>query len=70
MKWSELFGLFGERFDAEDFFLGGRMLPVRMEMVPADKPGQKTAMINHVAQFDFDIKTDFFSQANMKELRQ
>jgi hypothetical protein len=38
-------------------------------MQPADKPDQKTVIILHRAQFDFDISDDFFSLQNMKELR-
>jgi outer membrane lipoprotein-sorting protein len=49
--------------------LGGRMIPARMEMVPADKPGNMTQIITHSAQFDFDIDDDFFSQSQMKALR-
>jgi outer membrane lipoprotein-sorting protein len=49
--------------------LGGRRLPVRQEMQPADKPDQKTVIIFHSATFDFDIPDSFFSQQNMKELR-
>jgi outer membrane lipoprotein-sorting protein len=49
--------------------LDGRRLPVRQEMQPADKPDQKTVIILHRAQFDFDISDDFFSLQNMKELR-
>jgi hypothetical protein len=40
-----------------------------MEMVPVDKPGQKTELIYHEAQFNFDISEEFFSQAQMKQLR-
>ncbi|WP_104402461.1 outer membrane lipoprotein-sorting protein [Vibrio penaeicida] len=49
--------------------LGGRNIATRMEMIPADKPGQKTEMITHEAQFDFEIGDDFFSQSQMKTLR-
>ncbi|WP_087025591.1 outer membrane lipoprotein-sorting protein [Thaumasiovibrio subtropicus] len=49
--------------------MGGRLIATRMEMVPADKPDQKTEMITHAAQFDFDISDDFFSQQQMKALR-
>ncbi|GAA4876446.1 outer membrane lipoprotein-sorting protein [Ferrimonas pelagia] len=49
--------------------LGGRQLATRMEMIPADKPGHKTEMITHAAQFDFAIGDDFFSQSQMKALR-
>jgi outer membrane lipoprotein-sorting protein len=49
--------------------LGGRKLPTRQEMQPADKLDQKTVIILHSATFDFDIPDSFFSQQNMKELR-
>jgi len=54
-------------FDVQE--LGGRKLPIRQEMQPADKPDQKTVIILHTATFDFDISDSFFSQQNMKELR-
>ncbi len=49
--------------------LGGRKIPARQEMQPADKPDQKTILLYNKAQFDFDIPTDFFSQKNMRDLR-
>ncbi|MEZ8093907.1 outer membrane lipoprotein-sorting protein [Photobacterium swingsii] len=49
--------------------MGERQIATRMEMVPADKPGNKTEMITHQAQFNFAIKDDFFSQSQMKALR-
>ncbi|MDG3409438.1 outer membrane lipoprotein-sorting protein [Vibrio parahaemolyticus] len=49
--------------------LGGRKIATRMEMKPVDKPGNKTIFTTHQAQFDFDINDDFFSQQQMKALR-
>lgn len=49
--------------------LGGRKLATRMEMQPLDKPENKTVLITHQAQFDFDIDDSFFSQQQMKSLR-
>lgn len=49
--------------------LGGRTVATRMEMQPMDKPGNKTVLITHQAQFDFNIDDDFFSQQQMKLLR-
>ncbi|MDF4889033.1 outer membrane lipoprotein-sorting protein [Vibrio parahaemolyticus] len=49
--------------------LGGRKIATRMEMKPVDKPGNKTIFTTHQAQFDFDINNDFFSQQQMKSLR-
>ncbi|HHC7403552.1 TPA: outer membrane lipoprotein-sorting protein [Vibrio parahaemolyticus] len=49
--------------------LGGRKIATRIEMKPVDKPGNKTIFTTHQAQFDFDINDDFFSQQQMKSLR-
>ncbi|MBW2178444.1 MAG: outer membrane lipoprotein-sorting protein [Deltaproteobacteria bacterium] len=49
--------------------LGGRNIPTRQEMQPADKPDQKTVLLFHKAQFDFDLPTSFFSQQNMRDLK-
>ena len=49
--------------------LGGRRIPVRQEMQPADKSDHKTVLLLHKAEFDFDIPTSFFSQQNMRNLR-
>ena len=56
-----------ETFDVKQ--MGGRLIATRMIMLPIDKPGNKTEMITHEAQFDFDIGDDFFSQSQMKALR-
>jgi hypothetical protein len=49
--------------------LGGRKLATRMEMQPVDEPGNKTVLTTHQAQFDFEIDDGFFSQQQMKSLR-
>lgn len=49
--------------------LGGRLIPTRMEMQPADKQGQKTVLSYSAAEFDFAIEDDFFSLDQMRELR-
>jgi outer membrane lipoprotein-sorting protein len=56
-----------QTFDIKE--LGGRMVATRMEMIPADKDGHKTEIMTHQAQFNFDIGDDFFSQSQMKALR-
>ena len=56
-----------QTFDVQE--IGGRMLATKMEMIPADKPGQRTEFITHEAQFDFPIGEAFFSQHQMKLLR-
>lgn len=49
--------------------MGGRQVASRMEMIPAEKPGNKTEIITHQAQFNFPLKESFFSQSQMKALR-
>ena len=54
-------------YDIQSF--GSRRLPARMEVIPADKPNQKTVMV--VERYDFDIALDaaFFSQQNMQKVK-
>lgn len=70
---AEFYDEFDEKVSTMQSFdvrqLGGRMVATRMEMAPADKPGQKTEMITHAALFDFAIEDSFFSQNQMKALR-
>ena len=49
--------------------LGGRQLPARMEMIPADKPGNKTILMYHELTFNQPIPLSFFSTQNMKRLQ-
>jgi outer membrane lipoprotein-sorting protein len=46
-----------------------RVIPTRMEMIPADKEGQKTIMIFENTDFDVSLKEDFFSIQNMKKIK-
>jgi len=46
-----------------------RELPTRMEMIPADKDGQKTILIFDEIEFDVDLNESFFSQQNMRRIR-
>ena len=46
-----------------------RVMPTRLEMIPADEEGHKTIMIFNKIDFDVDIKESFFSQQNMKRIR-
>ena len=49
--------------------LGGRTLPTRLELIPADQPGHKT--IIQFLNMDFNVKLDerFFSVQNLKRIR-
>lgn len=49
--------------------LGGRMLPARMEMIPADKPRQRTVIQYASIVFDAPLAPDFFTTRNMTRLR-
>ncbi|SEF47461.1 hypothetical protein SAMN04488244_101295 [Vibrio hangzhouensis] len=70
---AEFFDEFDEKVNTMQTFdikeLGGRQVATRMEMIPADKVGQKTEIITHQAQFNFAIEDNFFSQTQMKALR-
>ena len=46
-----------------------RLMPTRMEMIPADKEGHKTILIFDDIEFDVDLNESFFSQQNMKRIR-
>lgn len=49
--------------------MDGRMIPTRLEIIPADEPDQRTILIFNSIDFDIDIEESFFSQQNMKSLR-
>jgi outer membrane lipoprotein-sorting protein len=49
--------------------LGGRLLPTRMEMIPADKKGHKTIMIYKSLVFETPLEDNFFSTQNMIKVK-
>ena len=46
-----------------------RIMPTHLEMIPEDKPGQKTIMIFENIKFNVKLDESFFSQQNMKRIR-
>jgi len=48
---------------------GRRRLPSRLEVVPADKPNQKTVMVVEKHDFDTPLEDSFFSQQNMQRVK-
>lgn len=48
--------------------LGGRLLPSKLEMFPADKPGQKTEIVYKNMVFDKPLDDSFFSTENMTKI--
>ncbi len=83
MKWiskKEFWQMKTEFYDEDDELIrtevasdirlfGDRKLPGHIEIIPANKPGQKTVL--NVVSAEFNIKLDegFFSQQNMKRIR-
>lgn len=49
--------------------MDGREIPTYVEIIPVDKPGNKTIVEINSLKFNLDIKEDFFSQQNMKRVR-
>ena len=49
--------------------MGGRLLPSRIEMIPAEEEGKKTVIEQLDIAFDEPIKETFFSIQNMKRVR-
>ena len=54
-------------FDIKSF--GSRRLATRIEVVPAERPNQKTVMTISNYEFDINIDESFFSQQNMRRVR-
>lgn len=68
-----------EFYDEEDFLVntmygkdiklvGNRLLPSKLEVVPADKPGHKTIVEYLTLDFDPNINEQFFSLQNLKRI--
>jgi len=49
--------------------LGGRLLPSRMEMIPADKKNNKTVLIYNSLEFDKPLDDIFFTTQNMPKVK-
>lgn len=67
-------------YDEDDFLIntmilsdiremGGRVIPARMDMVPAENPEHRTVIHYKDIQFDIGISEDFFSIKEMKLIR-
>lgn len=48
---------------------GGRLVPAVMNMLPADKPGERTTMRYEDLEFDIDVERSFFSLRNLQRGR-
>ena len=67
-------------YDEDDFLIntmilsdiremGGRVIPARMDMIPAENPDHRTVIHYKDIQFDIGISEDFFSIKEMKLIR-
>jgi outer membrane lipoprotein-sorting protein len=76
----EYFQLKVEFYDEDDYLikkylgmdikkLGGRMIPTHWEMVPEDRPDEKTEFDYLDIKFNIDLSQSFFSEQNMKRVR-
>jgi len=50
-------------------FMHDRKIPTRFEIIPEDKPNQKTIVKILSAKFNIPLQDSFFSQQNMKSLK-
>jgi hypothetical protein len=46
--------------------MDNRLIPTRFEMIPVDKPGQKTVMTYNALAYDHPMEDAFFSMENMR----
>ena len=49
--------------------MDGRMIPTRIELLPAEEPGNKTVVVIREIKFNIPMQEGFFSQQNMKNVR-
>lgn len=49
--------------------MGGRTIPAKWEMIPLDKPGNKTILEYQKIDFNINISESFFSQQNMTRIK-
>jgi len=49
--------------------MGGRVMPVKLEMIPFEKKGQETIITYTSAVFNQPISVDFFTTQNMKKVK-
>jgi outer membrane lipoprotein-sorting protein len=49
--------------------MGGRLVPAAMDMIPEDKPGERTSVRYSEIEFDIDIDESFFSLRSLRSRR-
>ena len=74
------FALKTEFYDEDEFLvkkyigseikeMDGRTFPTHWEMLPEDRPGEKTTFTYLMIQFNHPVKESFFAEKNMKRVR-
>lgn len=70
VKYFDEDGLLKNTMQCSDIkMLGGKLLPAKMEMIPADKQGHKTVLLYNSLVFDTPIEDSFFSTQNMTKVK-
>lgn len=83
VRWidkKEFLVLKAELYDEDDYLvrtetgsdikiMDGRTIQTRIELIPADEPGNRTVVTIQDIKFNVPIQESFFSQQNMKNLR-
>jgi outer membrane lipoprotein-sorting protein len=49
--------------------MDGRMIQTKIELMPAEEPGNKTVVVINEIKFNIPLQESFFSQQNMKNIR-
>jgi outer membrane lipoprotein-sorting protein len=49
--------------------MDGRVITTRFELIPADKPGNRTVLTLGTIRFNVPLEESFFSQQNLKNIR-
>ena len=49
--------------------MDGRLIPTKIELLPADEPGNRTVLLISEIKFNIPVGESFFSQQNMKNIR-
>ncbi len=49
--------------------MGGRLVPATLDVIPTDKPEERTRIVYHELDFDIGLDEDFFSLRNLRSRR-
>jgi outer membrane lipoprotein-sorting protein len=49
--------------------MDGRAIPTKLELAPAEEPGNKTVVVIKEIKFNVPLSESFFSQQNMRNVR-